>query len=410
MGAWGFGEFVNGKDVTFTTRSDHAPRFNAGKYTATIISSQTPADPLKLTTGGQSLTCFSAHSAGPMTAATSSLLVGGSFWSFKSCTYAGKTATVNMNSCNFVFNVGSVGPPYSGSLQTTCSEEGDAIEITIQDFPSAGQKCVLGIQPQTATGSTAYENLGSGSSRFFNADLNAKISLKVLQGTGNCTFLTSGTITGTLTTSGWFEAEEVGAYLSGETPFGLNVEGSGGIGSGPLFDAERYPATISGSQIASQPLKLTTGGQSVACTTASFNGTAAAATSSLSLGATLAGCQYAGKTTTVSMNSCKFVFNVANAGPPYTGSLQTTCSKEGDAIEITIQDFPSAGQNCVLGIQAQTPGGSIGYTNRGGGFGRFIDAQLSVTKVALKVIKGTGNCTFLTSGNLSGGVSLHQVQ
>jgi sugar lactone lactonase YvrE len=168
----------------------------------------------------------------------------------------------------------------------------------------------------------------------------------------------------------------------------------------PRFEADQYPATVSGEQTAAPEFKFQTG--TAKCIGVTTTGSLPAASGALTLTPAYTGCKAFGAKATIVPNSCQYVFHVDNAGPPYSGKLDVVCSKEGDSIKIT----PEAGI-CSVTIPPQSALGTIAYGGVSSGSAPGVSATISIT--GLKYTEASVSCAAPgthTDGTLSGGAVL----
>jgi subtilisin family serine protease len=144
----------------------------------------------------------------------------------------------------------------------------------------------------------------------------------------------------------------------------------------PMFEAEKYTASITGPQVTQHT--LTVAGGSSKCTKAQFSGSATAATASLSLAPAMSSCTGFGLNATWTMNSCSYKHNVLNSGPPYTATMDIACSKAGDEISIALIG------GCQIKIPAQSGLKGIGLENAGAGSERSVTATYNITGISYK--------------------------
>jgi hypothetical protein len=174
-----------------------------------------------------------------------------------------------------------------------------------------------------------------------------------------------------------------------------------GTASASQFRAEKYPASIVGSQVV-QPV-ITLSGGNIKCPKNYLSGTLVSASGELPVDPTSSGtCTAFGVKTTISTNSCKFVFNSTNESAPYSGTFGVACSKGGDSI---LYDAPSL--PCKVTIPAQASLGSVEFANTGINAHRAVTATLQVSN--LKYTKTGVGCpgqgTFET-GKITGSYSI----
>jgi hypothetical protein len=194
----------------------------------------------------------------------------------------------------------------------------------------------------------------------------------------------------------------VGAAVVKDPPIGLYMAGK--EGSEPRFEAERYPATVIGSQSATNKyaLEMEKGSQrNLSCASAALRGTLAATTTQLGLvpegqscTLTILGNQ---DPATIQANSCQLNLNALNVGPPYAGSLGVACSKEGDGIEIkayvNAQKQAEGISICAYKIAPQGALKGVGLENTGFGTGRGVGLSFGVSGIAYTRTQGTTtNC------------------
>ncbi len=364
-----------GQDQTFTTATAHTPLLEAEKYPASISGSQVSQH--KFTTLAGHTKCSKAQFSGTVSAATASLSLSPAMSS--GCNVSGIAVTWTMNSCSYKHNVLNAGPPYTATMDISCSKAGD--EIVIQSAT-----CWIKIPAQSGLKGIGLENSGAGSERAVTITYNITgISYKL---EGNCPAKSGayadGAYAGSTKLSGVDGGGKAdGFYLTGSGNQGLFVAGkeSGEEASKPKIEAEKYPASISGSQVSQH--KFTTLAGHTKCSKAQFSGTVSAATASLSLSPAMSsGCNVSGIAVTWTMNSCSYKHNVLNAGPPYTATMDISCSKAGD--EIVIQSA-----TCWIKIPAQSGLKGIGLENSGAGSERAVTITYNITGISYKL---EGNC------------------
>jgi len=397
-----------GLDETFETQPRHAPSLSASEYPVEVAGTQDPADPHVLTYAGRTFSCVGVATDSKLGAASSSIALQAQYTNC-SAVVLGNTlsAEVKMNSCSYVLNVANAGPPYSGSLNVTCSKEGDAIEAIA--LSGGTPACVYKIAPQSGLKTIGLSNTGQGS-------VSADFDLKVAATRALGTLATCGGPSVTATYGGTSilqgedgEGSPIDVYMSGEPSLGLEVVGkeSGEKESQPRLDADAYPADVAGTQDPADPHVLTYAGRTFSCDGVYTDGELLAASSSIALQAQYTNCDAVvlGNLlpAEVKMNSCSYVLNVANAGPPYSGSLNVTCSKEGDAIEAIA--LSGGTQVCVYKIAPQSGLKTIGLSNSAAG----VLVDFSLGSIATTRSSGTLASCGGPSGNATyGGTSVLQ--
>ena len=100
------------------------------------------------TLAGSNLQCERTSFESEATAATAQLQIDPHYEG--ACKFGGLGSTVHLNSCAYDLNILNLGPPYSGDLDVSCGEEGDAIEISTTLFGSP--ICTTTIPPQQGIG------------------------------------------------------------------------------------------------------------------------------------------------------------------------------------------------------------------------------------------------------------------
>ena len=346
----------------------HTPLLEAEKYPAAITGPQVTQH--KLTISGGSAKCNTAQFSATAATATASLSLSPAM---SQCTALGLGATWNMKSCSYKHNVLNSGPPYTASMDISCSTGGDEIVITTA-------VCTIKIPPQSGLKGIGLENSGAGSERAVVSTYNLTAITYKLEGgcPSKSGTYTDGAYSGSVELSGLNgEGKADGFYLSGEGTQGLFVVGkeSGEEANKPRVEAEKYPAAITGPQVTQH--KLTISGGSAKCNKAQFSATAPAATASLSLSPAMSSCTAMGLAATWTMNSCSYKHNILNSGPPYTATMDISCSTGGDEIAITTAV-------CTIKIPAQSGLKSIGLENSGAGSERAVISTYNLTGITYK--------------------------
>jgi hypothetical protein len=169
------------------------PKFEAGKYTATIKSTKLTGFQFVAQAG--KLQCTELAFPAMLSAASSELK---SQQVFGPCIFAGLLATtIQWNGCEFKLHVLNAGPPYVGTTDIVCPA-GKGIQFTA--YASGTPLCTLSLLPQTGVEGVTYENTGAGSARAVTVNLN-QTTVKYSQ-EGNPVFCKAGEYTnGALTVS-----------------------------------------------------------------------------------------------------------------------------------------------------------------------------------------------------------------
>lgn len=166
--------------------------------------------------------------------------------------------------------------------------------------------------------------------------------------------------------------------------------------SAAKFQASTYPNMTTASQVGEHVFKVD--GQSVKCTTASFESAEQAeAVESLTVTASYSGCTAFGFVgATVKMNSCDYHFlTPTGSGDVYTGGVEVKCTS-ASIIEI---NSSSAFGTCEVRVGAQKPSGGNTYTNStsGANSGK-VEISTNVTGIKANVIKDSGICPLSGTG------------
>lgn len=170
-GTWQVKGYVEGKQVGerlepadgfFIAKNggESTATFNGETYPLTVNASQSPSpNDHRLTMPGKGTGTFSCESvfmnatlATPTPEFTDTL-------SMSNCTGLGIKATVEMNSCTYVFDITNTEAPFVGTQKLVCSKEGDAMVIKV------GTTCTEVFPPQTLA-TVKYENLGADGGRY----------------------------------------------------------------------------------------------------------------------------------------------------------------------------------------------------------------------------------------------------
>jgi hypothetical protein len=142
--------------------------------------------------------------------------------------------------------------------------------------------------------------------------------------------------------------------------------------SASQFRAEKYEASVTGSQVTQQTIVLN--GAKVTCQKFALSGGLASAASVLPLTPSGTSCKFAGLSATINPQSCQIALSSTNNTPPYTGSWGVNCSKGGDAISIAAPTMP-----CTVTIPAQAGHNSVEFGSSGLNANRRITASLNVS-------------------------------
>jgi hypothetical protein len=269
---------------------------------------------------------------------------------------------LRMNGCHLNFHPGAEEAPgkFAGTFDIGPSGCGPV---------KLESSCKVTIPAQAGL-KASFENKGEGSTAY--VQINAEASgMKYTQGLGcgsEGTFST-GTWTGSWKLSG---ANNFGSSTSvAVRANGLFLAGKESVETSqrPRLEAEKYPALLT-SEVASTH-RFDVDVESVTCKSATFGGSLSGSSNAMSVNAEYAKCS---TSTAVVMNSCHYVFHVANAGPPYLGTMDIACNP-GDSIELRVPF-------CTVKIGPQSGLSGVGFTNEGATSSRMIKISLNVTGIS----------------------------
>jgi hypothetical protein len=361
----------------------HAPRFDADVYPATLKG----AGLKTFTTKAGPIECEETSLSGQASAPTTQLALSATY---NKCKAFGLTATVTMNSCHYNLGAKNAGPPYKGAWAVACEKEGEAIEY--KAYTSKGALvCTAKVAPQAGLEGISLTDTGEGSTRGIEVSAEVKSVKYELIGSscGSTGTFTDGVMKGTTTLTGANEkGEQAGIYLTGKEL--------------PQLEAEAYPATLKGTGLKT----FTTKSGPIECEEASLSGTASQATTQQALAATYNKCKAFGLTATVTMNSCHYNLGVKDEGPPYKGSWDVACEKEGEAIEF--KALTSKGVLvCTAKVFPQAGLEGVSLANTGEGSKRAISLEAEVKGVKYEMSGSTcGGTATYTDGVFKGSTTL----
>jgi hypothetical protein len=348
---------------------------SANSYPATLHG--TEASEIKLSALGTTSSCHGYEFEATLTGKTTAP----SFTSTKNPINCGSFQNLTMNGCKLELDPG--GRPTVGIGPAGCGP------IT---FGYAGGCSIPAQKGISAT----YENVGSGSGSYFNV----KIASASVEYSSNSEIYcgrkkgTYGDLTmaATIKVSGGEGARAIGGGLDAGGP------------EGNQFVAADYPATVVGERLNFEGLVgkvvvLGWGTRSVQCNVVEYKGgELSGPASSLTLTASFPSkCDsFVGKsTTTVSMNSCRYVYSGVKPGSfenEHVAAAEIACTKAGDAITMSMP-------GCNLSVPAQT---------LNGGGSSFVNFDIEDKAVLLGLSTASG-MKFTSSGELcrlgSGGIS-----
>jgi hypothetical protein len=322
--------------------------------------------------------------------------------------------SLKMNGCQFILhpNVGKgtfdIGPPGCGSMVLT------------------GSNCTRSFPAQTGLTAT-FENQGSGKSSTVKFTENASLKYTVTKGglilcgpSEN-----SASYAGAWNIAGQTAGVPNGAQVVSQLPVGFFLSGKESTeeASQPKFSAEGYPTKLTGEQDPAHKQVLTLSGRSVECGEVNLSSEVGAASSLLSLNseskecvATVLGSKLHAA---VRMNSCHYGLHALNVGPPYAGSLDISCSKEGDGIQVDVYNYaPGEGEEteanrvCSYVLSPQSGLKGIGLSNSGEGSLRKVAVSYALGGIAYtRQVGTTAPCGSKTStASYAGNATLRGVK
>jgi subtilisin family serine protease len=328
-----------GGDGMFVARlRPDEPHFEADEYPATISGEQDPE--AKHTFDFQnasSVTCEQATLSGEASGHSTTLSLAPSY---SECNWS-----VTENGCSYLLDAGNAffGGEYAGSVDIVCPE---GKEIVIR-----GQFgiCEVQIPAQSDLEAITYTNPESNPQQ-----VEATFALTGLEYTEVDTAFCEFTETATRNDGEYSGGTTVGAENAAEEAIGITVEGEAAEHD-PRFEADEYPATISGEQ---DPEAKHTfdflNAESVSCEQATLSGEASGHSTTLSLAPSYSECNWS-----VTENGCSYLLDAGNAffGGEYAGSVDIVCP-EGKQIVIKGQ-FGL----CEVHVPPQSDLEAITYTN-----------------------------------------------
>jgi hypothetical protein len=292
------------------------------------------------------------------------------------CSAFGSPSAIKMNGCKFEFNPYwekySIGPKGCGPITVMLGT------------------CAISIPPQTNLDASYATVKGSPT------------TLKVTSGATNLEY-----------TTGKFACygnngvtSKSGQFLGSWAVTGKNGEGKAdglSLNEGvyaSIFEAERYPANLVGSQDAANPNLMEMEAGKVSCSNATFSGELSSEMELFALSGTYSECEAFGFTeATVAMNGCKY---------SYTGTLTDEMDIDcpaGKSIAITAA-------TCSVSIPAQAGLSSVGYSSTSVSAHDAIRITPSVGGLAYTVTKDGFFCPFKgtgarTNGTYTGSTIVH---
>jgi hypothetical protein len=330
-------------------------------------------------TAGRSLGCgfksMTAEATGPSETLTATVVPTQCSSEFEG------NVSIAMNGCKFIYhpNVGK------GTLDLGPSSCGG---ITLE-----GAFCTRHFAPQTGLGAS-FSNEGTPSTVKI-ADEALGLQYTILK--GGKAYCGSGTqsanFLGNWTLKGYNEGgTQIDARVVPGTGLFLTGEKSGEASKQPKVAAEGYPVSITGSQDPTAKFALTVGGnRKVECEAVASHSSESGAGAALGLGMEYSGCNLTILENVfpaeIVTNSCELVLHALNAGPPYAGSIDVACAKEGDAIEL--KDYSAGSLVCTYKVAPQSGFEGVGLTNIGSGTDRAISASFGLSGLTVTRVTGT---------------------
>lgn len=391
--------------------SASASYFTGGEYPVTLKAPPTLSQQIT-TEGGVSYQCQNYTLEGFLKAPSESLEADSGPSGLKCASPpTDPEATLSMNGCKLILHPGSelASGYFSGSAEIGPAKCGPMV--------LKGNRCTRKFAAQTGLSAT-FTDEGSGAKGTVGIVVSGSLAYTSEGQLSQCGAATGSASYGAAWQMSGYNGfgEAVGAAVVKNPPIGLYMAGK--EGSEPRFEAEKYPAKVSGNQntAAKYTLGLSEGIRPLSCESASLQGTLSAAATQLGLvpegqncSLTILGNQ---DPATIQANSCQYSLNALNVGPPYAGSLGVACSKEGDGIEI--KAYASAQKQaegvvlCAYTIAPQSALKGVSLENIVSGISRGIGVSFGVSGIAYTKTQGTvANCGAKTTvASLSGSGTL----
>lgn len=289
---------------------------------------------------------------------------------------------LEMHGCTFTFHPGKESEEkFSGTFAiggASCTN----VELH-------SNNCTVRFGPQSGTATFANKVVEEGKPSEF--EMQAQISnLKYTEEGSVCK---PGTYENGTYSAGW----RVFGEKSSGTAVGVKVASSYPVGvykTGETFEAEAYPAALSGTQVKSLLFETKSGG--VTCGSSVFGGTLTASSSLVSGGGAFSKCKASGVfEATVAMQSCYFTVHGSGTG-------DINCVIPGQAIDISV---PIMG--CHITVPAQTGLKGLEFQNQGSGSSRTVLVTAKVSGISYTVGSScVGKAGSYTDGTLTGTMSV----
>lgn len=178
----------------------HADDLTSEQFPVTLTGKNTSENDKLVTTTG-TVNCKTATYTGTASGATTSIAVTPSF---EACTAFGFPATVDVNGCKFIFNIGLT---RFGDLDISCI---GGLSITVTAISAGTPKCTVHIASQNdILGEVSYSNSGSGTTREIGVLVKVfGIDYSHTKGTGLGACTAGSSFSGTLEAAGTITGEK----------------------------------------------------------------------------------------------------------------------------------------------------------------------------------------------------------
>ncbi|MGC1166347.1 MAG: hypothetical protein WA862_09570 [Solirubrobacterales bacterium] len=358
-----------------------------GSYPVSLAG--TVAGEFNLSTGpAQAVFCQLGSVTGTLSGASESL--DGSLGSPKCSDFGSKP--LNMNGCKFIFHSGSDNASFGLSKGTFDIGPAGCGRITFKSF-SCGATTSYPAQTGLAA---SYENTGGN---------NVIIRLEA----SNLKYTRTGTCGAGSYTNGHLSGGGLWTLAGGEGKAVQVVQDS----HAPEFEAESYPATISGAQSGTSAFDGGSGGRILQneCKKGTVASSLSAASTALSISPSYSECKFLGVNSTVTTNGCTYASHVDSKveSGKYSGLMDISCPA-GKAIEIKMGN--PASPACVATIGAQSGLSGMTYENDTSSGHRVrvvsniagIDFTLTKYSILCGINQEVGQTTSHTNGTYTGTV------
>jgi len=162
------------------------------------------------------------------------------------------------------------------------------------------------------------------------------------------------------------------------------------------FTAEKYPATLTGTNDPGFQNEFSSTVGTFRCTETKYMATIAGATTSLTASPSFSGCAAFGFPFVIDMNGCTLKFNV---GAGTTGDVDLVCPA---GAEVTMTANSAGTTKCTVHIPSQSFASGVTYSNTGAGATREVNISGNISNALMyKHTAGTG-IGVCTTGSGSG--------